>query len=140
VRPLLLVQTNQTKLVTAYAPRKNFAQSRRVPTLPKSFIGATLADPIEGVGYGRGKAKVFQQRNGRVVIHSWAHGLSKTYRLKLDKAAIQGMVVNAKPEDRRRVLIDGIVEGDVDHDEIDELLGIVASLYQSLPSRTKKRS
>ena len=28
---------------------------------PQGFIGATLADPIEGVAYGRGKAKVLQR-------------------------------------------------------------------------------
>jgi hypothetical protein len=41
---------------------------------PDKFVGETLADPIEGIGYGRGKAKVLRRDNGSVLIHSFAHG------------------------------------------------------------------
>jgi hypothetical protein len=41
---------------------------------PDRYIGETLADPLEGRGYGRSKAKVFSQPDGRLMIHSFAHG------------------------------------------------------------------
>jgi hypothetical protein len=41
---------------------------------PKTFIGRTLADPVEGPAYGRGKAIVFRRQNGSLFIHSFAHG------------------------------------------------------------------
>ena len=41
---------------------------------PSKFVGKTLSDPIEGVAYGRGKAIVYQRKNGTVFVHSFAHG------------------------------------------------------------------
>ncbi len=38
------------------------------------FDRETLADPIEGASYGAGKAKLFVNDDGSVVIHSFAHG------------------------------------------------------------------
>ena len=47
---------------------------------PERFVGTTLADPLEGVEYGRGKAVVMQRRDGSLCIHSFAHGRT-VYRL-----------------------------------------------------------
>jgi hypothetical protein len=47
---------------------------------PERYRNATLADPLEGVGYGRDKAKVLRRRDGRLMIHSFAHG-GINYRL-----------------------------------------------------------
>jgi hypothetical protein len=41
---------------------------------PAKYHLATLADPIEGIEYGRGKAKVFVRDDGSIIIHSFAHG------------------------------------------------------------------
>jgi hypothetical protein len=41
---------------------------------PRRFVGETLADPLEGRAYGRGKAKVLRRRNRCLMIHSFAHG------------------------------------------------------------------
>ena len=41
---------------------------------PERFVGETLADPVEGVAYGRCKARVMRRRDGAVWIHSFAHG------------------------------------------------------------------
>jgi hypothetical protein len=49
---------------------------------PDKFIGETLADPLEGIGYGRCKAKVMQG-DGGLFIHSFAHG-SGVYNLRHD--------------------------------------------------------
>ena len=47
---------------------------REVLADPDTYVGQTLADPVEGIAYGRGKAKVFQRSDGRVIINSFAHG------------------------------------------------------------------
>ena len=41
---------------------------------PNRYVGETLADPLEGVSYGRNKAKVLAQDNRCLMIHSFAHG------------------------------------------------------------------
>jgi hypothetical protein len=60
---------------------------------PDQFVGETLADPLEGVGYGRGKAKVLQRADGSLWVHSFAHGRT-IYDLKYDAATI-GAALNA---------------------------------------------
>ena len=50
---------------------------------PESYIGCTLADPLEGIGYGRCKAMVMRGDDGTLFIHSFAHGRS-IYRLRYD--------------------------------------------------------
>lgn len=47
---------------------------------PDRYVGETLADPLEGIAYGRNKAKMLRRRDGRLVIHSFAHG-GINYRL-----------------------------------------------------------
>jgi putative DNA primase/helicase len=46
---------------------------------PDRFVGATMADPIEGVRYGRGKAKLYRRRDGTIWISSRAHGGARYY-------------------------------------------------------------
>ena len=41
---------------------------------PGRFHGETLADPIEGRSYGRGKAQLYWNANNSVIINSFAHG------------------------------------------------------------------
>ena len=58
---------------------------------PEAFIGETLADPIEPE-YGSGKAKVFHGTGGykgKIVVHSWAHGVSRVFKLQHDFAAVR---------------------------------------------------
>jgi hypothetical protein len=61
---------------------------------PGRFHGLTLADPIEGRSYGRGKAKVYWNANGSLVIHSFAHG-GAIYRLEHVAAYIEARVTAA---------------------------------------------
>lgn len=49
----------------------------------ESYIGCTLADPIEGIEYGRCKAMVMRGDDGSLFIHSFAHGRS-LYSLRYD--------------------------------------------------------
>jgi hypothetical protein len=53
----------------------------QVLTAPDRYVKKTLADPIEGPGYGRGKAILFRRDNGSLFINSFAHG-GGTYELK----------------------------------------------------------
>jgi hypothetical protein len=58
---------------------------------PDTFIGATLADPLEGEEYGRCKAKIMRRDDGTMWINSFAHGRT-TYDLKRDAAAAQAFI------------------------------------------------
>ncbi len=61
---------------------------------PARFVGATLADPVEGVEYGRCKAKVMQREDGSLWINSFAHGRT-VYDLKLDAATVESALNKA---------------------------------------------
>ncbi|GAA0028611.1 hypothetical protein [Bradyrhizobium ottawaense] len=58
---------------------------------PERYVNETLADPLEGVSYGRGKAMVMRGREGDLVIHSFAHGRS-FYSLRYDLASAKATV------------------------------------------------
>jgi hypothetical protein len=42
---------------------------------PDRYVGETLADPLEGVSYGRCKAKVMRADDGSLLIHSHGRGI-----------------------------------------------------------------
>jgi hypothetical protein len=65
---------------------------------PARFIGATMADPLEGVEYGRCKAKVLQRSDGSIWIHSFAHGRT-VYELKRDAKALEAMLAAITDDD-----------------------------------------
>jgi predicted P-loop ATPase len=73
---------------------------------PEAFAGETLADPIEGVEYGTGKATVMIGRDGIPFIHSFAHG-GGVYRLCYDARAIRERIEKAsdKPDALARLLL-----------------------------------
>ena len=58
---------------------------------PSKFVDETLADPLEGVGYGRGKAIVLRGVGGDLIIHSFAHGRT-IYRLVHNEATLQALI------------------------------------------------
>ena len=55
---------------------------------PERFEDETLADPLEGVSYGRCVAKVMRRADGTPWIHSFAHGRT-TYALKHDATSVR---------------------------------------------------
>lgn len=63
---------------------------------PDRFVGETLADPLEGVSYGRCKAMVMRHERGGLWIHSFAHG-RMTYELKLDASMLMAAILAAEP-------------------------------------------
>jgi hypothetical protein len=54
---------------------------------PERYIGQTLADPFEGLDYGRGKAMLLRRDDGSPFINSFAHG-GMTYELKARAAVL----------------------------------------------------
>jgi predicted P-loop ATPase len=68
---------------------------------PARFDGCTLADPIEGVEYGRCKARVMRRDDGTIWINSFAHGRT-VYELAPDqvtKKDVDKSVNNSSRED-----------------------------------------
>ena len=67
---------------------------------PERYAGETLADPLEGIGYGPCKAMVMPPRedDDRVSIHSFAHG-EMNYTLLIDQDALREMIKKA-PRDQ----------------------------------------
>jgi hypothetical protein len=63
---------------------------------PGRFAGATLADPLEGVDYGRCKAKIMRRSDGTPWIHSFAPGRT-IYALKFDAGAVREAMEAALP-------------------------------------------
>jgi hypothetical protein len=63
---------------------------------PAAYEGETLADPLEGVDYGRCKAKIMRHIDGTPWINSFAHGRT-TYELKLDAAAVHAAMDTVRP-------------------------------------------
>ena len=61
---------------------------------PARFHGETLADPLEGRSYGRGKAKLYWNANNTVIINSFAHG-GCVYAVHHDADYIEAKVEDA---------------------------------------------
>jgi hypothetical protein len=55
---------------------------------PVRFDGATLADPLEGIDYGRCVARIMRRDDGTPWIHSFAHGRN-VYELKHNAASVR---------------------------------------------------
>jgi len=92
---------------------------------PGAFEDQTLADPVEGVEYGTGKATVMIGDNGLPFIHSFAHG-GGVYRLRYDARAIRERIEKAtdKPDALARLLL----AADVDAVEEERLVKEVAKV------------
>jgi hypothetical protein len=88
---------------------------------PAAFEGETLADPLEGIEYGRCKAKIMRRADGTLWIHSFAHGRT-TYEMKLDAAAIRAAMSTADKGDVIAVMIELLLKADVDPPEEDALV------------------
>ena len=91
---------------------------------PDRFIGATLADPLEGIEYGRGKAKIMRRPDGSIWVNSFAHGRT-SYELKHDAPSIEAAIRAADPQDAAAVLVEKLLAGDVDPAEEQRLRDLV---------------
>src|SRR6516162_3749108 len=89
---------------------------------PAAFEGETLADPLEGIEYGRCKACVMRRSDGTPWIHSFAHGRT-TYELKLDAGAIRAAMAAADADDVVQTFVRHALQADVDPTEEEGLIG-----------------
>jgi hypothetical protein len=101
---------------------------------PADFEGATLADPLEGIEYGRCKAIVLRRRDGSPWIHSFAHGRT-IYNLRLDAEAARAALEAADPSSVIETLIELAAVADLNAAELEELIELAANR-----SGTGKRS
>jgi hypothetical protein len=92
---------------------------------PERFEGATLADPLEGVEYGRCKAMIMRRPDDTPWIHSFAHGRT-VYELKRDAGAVRAAVEQADKDAVVRTFIALAVAADLDEQEIEELRNLAA--------------
>ena len=101
---------------------------------PERFVGATLADPLEGVDYGRCKAKIMRRADGSVWINSFAHGRI-AYELKHDAAAVEAAMVAAAEKTAADVLVGRLLDADLAADEEQRLrdLAITRSKVKARP-------
>jgi hypothetical protein len=65
---------------------------------PDRFVDATLADPLEGLDYGRCKAQIMRRRDGTLWVHSFAHGRT-TYELRHDAASVEAALRATDPKE-----------------------------------------
>jgi hypothetical protein len=91
-----------------------------VLTDPERFEGATLADPLEGVEYGRCMARIMRRADGSVFIHSFAHGHA-LYELKLDAAAVRAAMAAASDQDVVKTFVKLAIQADLSSEEIEAL-------------------
>jgi hypothetical protein len=94
---------------------------------PAAFEGETLADPLEGIEYGRCKARIMRQPDGTPWVHSFAHGRT-VYQLKLDAAAIRAAMATADKGDVITVLIELLLKADFDSSEEEALVAYAGDL------------
>ena len=92
---------------------------------PDRFVGTTLADPLEGVAYGRGKAKIMRRADGSLWIHSYAHGRA-IYELKADLANIECKLAAATDDDVIGLFVRLIADGDIDQTQRDKTVESLA--------------
>ena len=87
---------------------------------PERFEGETLADPLEGVEYGRCKAKIMRRADGTPWIHSFAHGRT-IYELKHDAASVRKAMEAAAKEETVATFARLAVGADIDAVELEGL-------------------
>jgi hypothetical protein len=92
---------------------------------PARFVGATLADPLEGVSYGRCKAKIMRRASGAVWINSFAHGRT-VYELKLSARAIEAILFDTPNDQLVAVFVRLMLAGGLAADEYQRLRDEVA--------------
>jgi hypothetical protein len=108
---------------------------------PDRYAGETLADPMEGVDYGRCKAMVMRGNDGDLFIHSFAHGrslYSLRHDLKSSKAAFEQVSDGGTVDHAMAIL----AQADIEADELDEFIRFVSKTVgvgiRPLRARIKK--
>src|SRR5215831_3461261 len=87
---------------------------------PELYEGEMLADPLEGVAYGRCIAKVMRRADGTPWIQSFAHGRT-VYELKQDAAAVRRAMEKAEKDKVVATFARLAAGADLDPVELEEL-------------------
>jgi hypothetical protein len=87
---------------------------------PERFEGETLADPLEGVEYGRCVAKIMRRPDGTPWIHSFAHGRT-IYHLRHDVSSVRKILEAVKKEEVATQFAALAAAADLNAAEIEEL-------------------
>jgi hypothetical protein len=108
---------------------------------PERFDGETLADPLEGVEYGIGKAKILRRSDGTPWIHSFAHGRT-IYELKVDFDTAIALMKATSPDRAGKLFVQLVLGGDLGEDEIEQLRDLASRIAdvgkRSLDQRLKR--
>jgi hypothetical protein len=91
---------------------------------PRRFEGETLADPLEGVAYGKCKAKIMLRADGALWINSFAHGRT-IYELKLDAAAVRAAMDAVAKEEVLSTFVRLVLQAGLDPAELENLIAHV---------------
>jgi hypothetical protein len=94
---------------------------------PGKFVGATLADPIEGLPYGSTKAMIMRRADGSLFVNSFAHG-HIVYELKRDYRAVETALKKAQPDDAASVFVRLVLSAELDWIEIERLRNLASNL------------
>ena len=94
---------------------------------PERFEGETLADPLEGVAYGRCVAKIMRRADGTPWIHSFAHGRT-IYELKHDAASVRKAMEKAAKDEVVATFALLAAGADIDAVELAELRQLAKKL------------
>jgi hypothetical protein len=92
---------------------------------PARFEGATLADPLEDVEYGKCKARIMRRGDGTPWIHSFAHGRT-VYDLKFDADAVKAALEEVPKDECAATWVRLVLGAHLDDDEQEELRNLVA--------------
>src|SRR6516225_1454439 len=92
---------------------------------PDRFIGETLADPLEGVDYGRCKAKVMRRDDGGLFIHSFAHGRA-LYLLRHDARSAKAAIAQAPVDGLIDYAVALLAMTEMETDELEDFVATVA--------------
>jgi hypothetical protein len=108
---------------------------------PDRYVGETLADPMEGIDYGRCKAIVMKSDDGNLLIHSFAHGRSiyfLRHDLKSAKAAFAQVPGGGTVDHAMAIL----AQAELEPDELDQFITLVSKATKAgkvpLKARVKK--
>jgi hypothetical protein len=84
------------------------------------FEGETLADPVEGLEYGRCCAKIMLEADGTPWIHSFAHGRT-IYRLRYDAASVRKLLDQIADADVLNMLTRLDAQAEISETELEDL-------------------
>ena len=94
---------------------------------PDRFVDATLADPLEGIAYGRCKAKIMRRSDGTFWVNSFAHGRT-AYELKHDAASVEAAMRAADPAAAADALVRLLLVADLAPDDEQRLRDLAIKL------------